>query len=86
MAERGAQAAGGNTSGKDAKTAALQEELEETKELLVMKDIEIGHLKTALATAEATVAELGQDKAKDDLKIEEVRSHRRFTNLLHKFF
>jgi len=72
MAERGAQAAGGNTSGKDAKTAALQEELEETKELLVMKDIEIGHLKTALATAEATVAELGQDKAKDDLKIEEL--------------
>ena len=72
MAERGAAAAGGNTSGKDAKTTALTEELEEVKELVVMKDIEIGHLKTAQAIAEATLAELGQVKAKDDLKIDEV--------------
>ena len=78
MAERGAAAAGGGNSGKDAKTTQLTEELEEVRELVVMKDIEIGQLKTANAGAEAKVAELGETKAKDDIKIDEVMFCARF--------
>ena len=74
MAERGAAAAGSTGSGdKDAKTAAMAEEMEEIKELLIMKDMEIGQLKTALESAENTAAELGETKQKDDRRIDEVK-------------
>jgi len=73
MAERGAAAAGSTGSGdKDAKTAAMAEEMEEIKELLIMKDMEIGQLKTALESAENTAAELGETKQKDDRRIDEL--------------
>ena len=73
MAERGAAAAGGSSSGKDAKATQLAEELEEVKELVVMKDIEIGQLKTSNAESEARVAELVEVKDVDDKRIDEVR-------------
>ena len=73
MAERGAAAAGASSSGKDAKATALADELEETKELIIMKDIEITQLKTANANADAAVKALGEIKEKDDIRIEEGR-------------
>jgi len=72
MAERGAAAAGGSSSGKDAKATQLAEELEEVKELVVMKDIEIGQLKTSNSEAEARVAELVEIKDVDDKRIDEL--------------
>jgi len=72
MAERGAAAAGGNSSGKDAKATALAEELEEVKEMVLMKDLEIAQLKTSNANAEARVDELVEVKEKDDVRIEEL--------------
>ena len=74
MAERGAAAAGASSSGKDSKATALAEEMEEIKELIVMKDLEITQLKTSYANAEAKVKELMETKDKDDIMIEQVKA------------